>query len=127
MLGNDVLLFAGLAFLTIALFEKLKIPPWGMFAAALAMSVCGTVIGEREFTMNPGDSLFVYTDGVAEASNAEHEFFGTGRLLEALNRDPAAHPRTAIENVKAAVDEFAGDTPQFDDITMLCLTYHGSE
>jgi sigma-B regulation protein RsbU (phosphoserine phosphatase) len=80
---------------------------------------------EHTFEMNPGDSLFVYTDGVAEATNAQNELFGTERMLEALNRDPAADPETVLKNVKEGIDAFVAGAEQFDDITMLCLKYLG--
>ena len=80
---------------------------------------------EHTFEMNPGDSLFVYTDGAAEATNAQDELFGTERMLEALNRDPAADPETVLKNVKEGIDAFVAGAEQFDDITMLCLKYLG--
>ena len=78
-----------------------------------------------EFTLSPGDTIFEYTDGVTEANNSSEELFGTERLLQALNREPDADPRTLDENVHKAIQEFAEDTPQFDDMTMLCLKYYG--
>ena len=80
---------------------------------------------EHEFQLHPGDSLFVYTDGVTEATNAEKELFGNDRLLEALNRDPDAKPERILSNVKDGIDAFVMNAEQFDDITMLCLKYFG--
>ncbi|MCR5753711.1 MAG: PP2C family protein-serine/threonine phosphatase [Acetatifactor sp.] len=82
---------------------------------------------EHEFELHPGDSLFVYTDGVAEATNANNELFGTERMLDSLNRDPNASPETILHTVHSDVDEFVGEAPQFDDITMLCLYFVGAE
>ena len=82
---------------------------------------------EHEFELHPGDSLFVYTDGVTEATNAEKELFGNERLLEALNRDPDANPEQILSNVRNGIDTFVKDAEQFDDITMLCLKYLGPE
>ncbi len=82
---------------------------------------------EHEFELRPGDSLFVYTDGVAEAANLQNELFGNDRMLAALNKEPDASPETILKNVKSAVDEFADAAPQFDDITMLGFTYFGTE
>ena len=79
----------------------------------------------HEFTLRPGDCLFVYTDGVPEAANADHAMFGGERLLETLNQEADADPRTLIQRVHEAADRFAGGAPQFDDITMLCLKYRG--
>ena len=81
---------------------------------------------DHEFELNPGDSLFVYTDGLAEATNAQEELFGTERMIEALNRQPDASPECVLKTVRQVVDEFVGDAPQFDDLTMLCLQYSGS-
>ena len=81
----------------------------------------------REFELAPGDSVFVYTDGVPEATTASGEMFGEERLTETLNRNPDAEPEELIRRVHGAVDAFAGGAPQFDDITMLCLKYHGNQ
>ena len=78
-------------------------------------------------TLQSGDGIFVYTDGVTEAVNEQDKLFGNDRLVDALNKDPDALPEDIINNVKSAVDSYAGDTPQFDDITMLCLRYRGKE
>ena len=80
----------------------------------------------REFEMSPGDCLFVYTDGVTEATNTSGELFGENRLAEALNQIPDANPAELIRHVHAEVDRFADSAPQFDDITMLCVKYFGS-
>ena len=74
---------------------------------------------DYELTLEKGDVLFLYTDGVAEATNAKNELFGTDRLLTALNNSKTADPKVLLENVKSAVDEFAGEAEQFDDLTML--------
>jgi len=76
---------------------------------------------EYEFTLEKGGTLFLYTDGVAEATDTKNELFGTKRMLDALNQDPDANPKTLLSNMKAAVDEFVGSAPQFDDLTMLSV------
>ncbi|MBP5155112.1 MAG: PP2C family protein-serine/threonine phosphatase [Clostridia bacterium] len=80
---------------------------------------------EYEMQLEKGSVLFLYTDGVAEASNAENELFGTDRLLEALNVCDAATPKEVLDGVNAAVEAFVNGAPQFDDLTMLCLKYNG--
>ena len=85
----------------------------------------GMVFREHEFRMEPGDSLFVYTDGVAEATDGANAQFGTQRMLDALNEDPGATPESALHHVMDGLTAFVGDAVQFDDITMLCLTYKG--
>jgi sigma-B regulation protein RsbU (phosphoserine phosphatase) len=87
----------------------------------------GMKFREHEFEMNPGDSLFVYTDGVPEATNAQNELFGTERMLDALNSVTDPSNEELLKNVKKCVDEFVGDAPQFDDLTMLGMTYYGKE
>ncbi len=81
---------------------------------------------EHEFELAPGDSLFVYTDGVAEATNANNELFGTDRMLEVLNRNPDALPEQVLSGVMDGINEFVAGAEQFDDITMLCLRYNGA-
>lgn len=76
---------------------------------------------QYEFEMNHGDTLFLYTDGVPEATNGQNEMFGTDRLLEALNAVPNAEPKKLLENVTASVDKFVDSVEQFDDLTMLCV------
>ncbi|MCR5502394.1 MAG: PP2C family protein-serine/threonine phosphatase [Lachnospiraceae bacterium] len=80
---------------------------------------------EHEFLLHPGDSIFVYTDGVTEACDPDRSLFGEARLLEALNRDPDASPETVLSNVRCAIDEFVKDAEQFDDITMMGFKYNG--
>ena len=75
----------------------------------------------REFELNPGDCLFVYTDGVPEANDSSENMFGEQRMLDALNQRPDATPEELIGTVHEAVRQFRGDAPQFDDITMLCF------
>ena len=81
-----------------------------------------------EIQLKKGDSIFVYTDGVAEATDAKDELFGTDRTLEALNAMPGnASQQEVLEGIRRAVDAFVKGEPQFDDLTMLGLKYHGAE
>ena len=77
--------------------------------------------------LQPGDTIFCYTDGVTEATDIEEELFGTERMLQALNRKPDAAPKELNENVLASISAFVGEAPQFDDTTILCLKYYGSK
>lgn len=86
----------------------------------------GMVFKEHEFELKPGDTLFVYTDGVAEASREDHTLFGPDRMLQALNKDPDAAPDRLLTNVMEGIQEFVQEAEQFDDITMLSLKYFGS-
>ncbi len=80
---------------------------------------------EYEIVLNPGAKLFVYTDGVPEATDSEKAMFGTDRLLEALNKEPDADPKRLLNNVQDAVNGFVKDAEQFDDLTMLGFEFRG--
>ena len=76
---------------------------------------------EYDFVLEKGATLFVYTDGVPEATNADNELFGTDRMLEALNKHKDVSPQEILNGVKRSVDVFVGTAPQFDDLTMLSV------
>ena len=80
---------------------------------------------QHAFQLNPGDSFFVYTDGVPEATNGEKELYGTERMLAALNRESDAQPEQILAGVTADINSFVDGAEQFDDITMLCFRYLG--
>lgn len=83
----------------------------------------GMKFGEHEFQLNHGDCLFVYTDGVPEATNVKNELYGPERMLKALNYNSDADVKELLETVEKDIDEFVEDSPQFDDITMLSFKY----
>ena len=78
---------------------------------------------EYEILLEQGAKLFVYTDGLSEATNASTEQFGTDRTLEALRGREDGSPEELVGAVHDAVEAFVADAPQFDDLTMLCLEY----
>lgn len=78
-----------------------------------------------EIQLTPGDTVFLYTDGVTEATNAKKELYGEQRLLALLNRLGDVSMDELCKRVKEDVDVFVGDEPQFDDITMLAFRYMG--
>ena len=80
---------------------------------------------EYELKLEPGQELFLYTDGVPEATNAQNELYGTERMMKVLNSNPNLDPQGVLEEVKADVDRFVGSAPQFDDLTMLCVRFNG--
>ena len=80
---------------------------------------------DYEIQMERGGSIFVYTDGVPEATGVKGDMFGTDRMLEALNRCADKQPAVFIKEVGAAVNAFTGEAPQFDDITMVGMTWYG--
>ena len=82
---------------------------------------------EYELQLEPGTKLFLYTDGVPEATDASNALFGTQRMLEALNGAPDTAPEQLLKNVRKAVDSFVQEAEQFDDLTMMCLEYRGKD
>ncbi|MBQ9564429.1 MAG: SpoIIE family protein phosphatase [Synergistaceae bacterium] len=91
----------------------------------------GMKFRESWLELRPGDSLYLYTDGVPEATRLRgaekgtEELYGTARMLEALNRHAEEPVDTLLASMKREVDAFAGNAPQFDDVTMLGLRYLG--
>ncbi len=81
---------------------------------------------EYRIQTEPGDIVFVYTDGVIEAENAEGEQFGIDRTIRALNMASSENPEEILKKAHKAVDDFVREAPQFDDMTMLCIKYLGS-
>lgn len=81
----------------------------------------------QSLTLQPGETLFLYTDGVTEAKSPTDELFGEGRLLASLHQSPAGDLRTMIHFIRNEVQEHASGAPQSDDVTMLAVTYRGSD
>jgi len=79
---------------------------------------------ENEITLQLGDEIFLYTDGVTEATNANTQLFGEDRLIKTLNENKDKTAIDLCKSVKSTIDEFVGEAPQFDDITMLSLKYN---
>ena len=82
---------------------------------------------EYEFDIEKGGTLFLYTDGAPEATDAATEQFGIDRMLQSLNQSPDNKPQQLIEEMHKSIDAFVGDAPQFDDLTMLCIKYNGAD
>ena len=87
----------------------------------------GMKYSSYELTLKPGSRLFLYTDGLPEATNADNAMFGNERMLAALNSEPDANPQALLHPVRKAVNAFVLDAEQFDDLTMLCLEYRGPQ
>ena len=85
----------------------------------------GVKYKEYELQMDPGAKIFLYTDGVPEATNAENELFGTERMVKALRIMENDRPEDILGVVNAAVVDFVKEAPQFDDLTMMCVEYIG--
>ena len=98
-------------------FEYLK-ARGGMVLAGMD----GVKYKTNELCLSPGDTIFLYTDGVTEATNDKNELYGEERLLSLANKNITKTPQQLIAAVKDDVDVFVGDAPQFDDITMLAVS-----
>jgi len=81
----------------------------------------------EEKVLQDGEALFLYTDGVTEATNGSDEMFRMDRLCEVLEGCGSADPSQVVPAVLESVDRFAGETSQADDITMLCVQYRGAQ
>ena len=95
-------------------FEYLKTRPNFILAG-----MEGVMYQKHEIQLLPGDELFLYTDGITEASKKDQTLFGETRLLDVLNSLPDESVAERCKTVKKAIDTFVGDAEQFDDITML--------
>lgn len=89
--------------------------------------MAGMKYKEYEFDLEKGGALFLYTDGVSEATDASEQLFGTERMLCTLNALPDSSPEKLIGGIRRAIDAFVGEAPQFDDMTMLCIRYNGKD
>ncbi len=78
-----------------------------------------------ELELHPGDMIYLYTDGVTEATDASEQLYGEDRLESRINSLETDDPEAICRGVIADVDRFVGEAPQFDDITMVCLRYRG--
>ncbi|MGN0412249.1 MAG: SpoIIE family protein phosphatase [Lachnospiraceae bacterium] len=78
---------------------------------------------KNEITLDPGDRLFLYTDGVTEATNQDNRLYGTERLNQFLNEHSEENIKEILHGLKQNIEGFVGDAPQFDDITMLILDF----
>lgn len=103
-------------------FEYLRSKPCFILAG-----MDGIKYRKNEFTLAPGDEIYLYTDGVTEATDSENNLYGEERLLALLNSMGDLSGEEICRAVKADIDAFVGDAPQFDDITMLYLKYNGGD
>lgn len=99
-------------------FELLE-DPHGFVAGGME----GMKYKDYEINLGPEGIIFIYTDGVPEATRTDEKMYGTDRLVERLNRDPGAMPKELVDGVEQDVAAFVGDAEQFDDLTILCLSY----
>lgn len=99
-------------------FEYMKSRPGFVLAG-----IEGYTYKQSEIEIKPGDRLFLYTDGVTEATSAEQELYGETRLQEYLNEHLDDNLVDTLKGVRADIDGFVGEAEQFDDITMLVLEF----
>ena len=97
-------------------FEIVK-NPHGLVVGAMK----GIRYKDFEIRLGKGDKLFLYTDGVPEATDKDNNMFTVEGMLNALNRNTDKKPEAILNGINEAVNEFVGDAPQFDDLTMLCI------
>ena len=95
----------------------------GLFIGAID----GAKYTEYTLKLQPGAKLFLYTDGVTEATNADGEMFGTDRTVAALNTYADSAARELLHNMQNSIDSFVKEAEQLDDIAMLCLEYRGND
>ena len=96
-------------------------PAWR--GSAIGAGMEGVRYRENTLQLEPGDRLYLYTDGVTEATNSHEELFGDERLQNALNEYMDLPVEQFLPKIKECIDAFVGDADQFDDITMLALDY----
>jgi sigma-B regulation protein RsbU (phosphoserine phosphatase) len=85
----------------------------------------GSKYKEYELTLEPGSKLFLYTDGLPEATDAAGNMFGSERILSSLNEITEGSPEAVLGSIRKAVDAFVDSAEQFDDLTMMCVEYKG--
>jgi sigma-B regulation protein RsbU (phosphoserine phosphatase) len=93
----------------------------------IAGAMEGFTYAEGHASLQPGDLLYLFTDGVVEATNLQDELYSDERLAELLRRQDTADPETIVGDTIEAVNAFEGDAPQFDDITILALRFAGAD
>ena len=87
----------------------------------------GTIYTKQEITLQPGDKIYLYTDGVTEATDANTQLYSEERLRDTLNRNPDESVKQRCNTILADVEKFVGEAEQFDDITMMSLLYKGTK
>ena len=84
----------------------------------------GTKAKVYDIKFNPGDRIFVYTDGIPEAINKEDVQYGMDRLLNELNKNKDMQLEDLLKTIRASLKNFANGAEQFDDITMLAFNFN---
>lgn len=103
-----------------------RILPLAAPSAPMVGAMDGVVYRCEETTLQPGDAIFLYTDGVSEAMDKTEHFFSTGRIEEALRAAAEQQARDAVGGVMARVAAFCNGAQQSDDITMMMIKNNGA-
>ncbi|MCQ2087618.1 MAG: SpoIIE family protein phosphatase [Bacilli bacterium] len=103
-------------------FEYLQSKKGFVFAG-----IDGFTYEKQSFDLKPGQKIYLYTDGVTEATNINKELYGEDRLLKLINGHKNSIPKDICDAVIEGVNDFVGDAEQADDITMLCFQYIDQE
>ena len=96
---------------------------------AISIAIAAVIISfgvkykNNHHQLHDGDILFLYTDGLPEASNSKGKMLDFDRMLEALNQHKSESPQGIVDGVRHYVSKFVGKAPQFDDLTILCVSY----
>ena len=77
----------------------------------------------NELQLERGDRIFLYTDGVTEATDSDNQLYGEDRLLGFMTNNAELVGKELLPSLKSDIDKFVGEAPQFDDITMLVFDY----
>ncbi len=80
---------------------------------------------EHEIYLNPGDMIFLYTDGVTEANENYDEFYGEKRLKETINKNKNENLSDIINEINKDINKFCNNSEQYDDTTMIIIKYNG--
>ena len=99
------------------MFDKTKFIPVGLFE--------DFDYGQSSIQLEPGDKIFLYTDGVSEAENSESELFGDGTIMDIIGRNVTAPPRELIHKMEEGISAHVNGFAQSDDITMMTIVYNG--
>ena len=103
--------------------KNVKFEPYKIRAGFVLAGMEGMRYKCGEMQLEAGDKIFQYTDGITEAANVRMELYGMDRLTAVLGENSDLPPGELLPAVKRDIDNFVGEAPQFDDITMLCLEY----
>ncbi len=85
----------------------------------------GIKMQDNEITLKKGEALYLYTDGITEATNVDKDLFGEKRMLASLSGHSDEDAKQLLKSIRRDIDMFVGEAPQFDDMTMLALRYEG--